>query len=78
MTDAEYLGLTANQLAEIASDLKTENCKLRELAHKQYALTKAVHAYWAGGRRSLDDFNVMMDANAQVLTLMRELGIEVD
>jgi len=55
-----------------------ENDKLRELARKQDALTKAVHAYWAGGEGSLDDFNVMMGANAQVLSLMRELGIEAD
>jgi len=29
MTDAKYLGLTTNQLAKIASDLKAENKKLR-------------------------------------------------
>lgn len=29
--DAKYLGLTANQLAKIASDLKAENAELREL-----------------------------------------------
>lgn len=57
--------------------LQAENAKLRELVHKQDALTKAVHAYWAGSERSLDEFNAMMDANAQVLALMRELGIEV-
>ena len=34
--DAKYLGLTANQLAKIASDLKAENAKLREqLGHLQ-------------------------------------------
>lgn len=58
--------------------LDAENAKLRELVHKQDALTKAVHAYWAGGEESLDDFNVMMNLNAQVLKLMCELGIEVD
>lgn len=31
MTDAEYIGVTANQLAKIATDLKTENAKLREV-----------------------------------------------
>lgn len=61
-----------------AQKYKAENAKLRELVHKQDALTKAVHAYWADGERSLDDFNVMMNANAQVLTLMRELGVEID
>lgn len=29
--DARYLGLTANQLAKIATDLKAENDRLREL-----------------------------------------------
>ena len=30
MADAEFLGLTTNQLAQIASDLKAENAKLRD------------------------------------------------
>lgn len=30
MTEAKYLGLTANELAKIASDLDAENAKLRE------------------------------------------------
>lgn len=63
---------------EVIHEYVAENAKLRELVHKQDALTKAVHAYWAGGEVSLDDFNVMMNLNAQVLKLMRELGIEVD
>ena len=33
MIDEEYLGVTANQLAKIASDLKAENSKLREQIH---------------------------------------------
>ena len=33
MTDKEYIGVTANQLAKIASDLKAENAKLREQIH---------------------------------------------
>jgi len=33
MIDEEYLGVTANQLAKIASDLKAENAKLREQIH---------------------------------------------
>lgn len=33
MTDKEYIGVTANQLAKIASDLKAENSKLREQIH---------------------------------------------
>lgn len=31
MVDARYLGLTANELAKVASDLDVENAKLREL-----------------------------------------------
>lgn len=31
MTDTKYIGITANQLAKIATDLKAENAKLREL-----------------------------------------------
>ncbi len=30
--DARYLGLTANQLADIATDLKAENDKLQQIA----------------------------------------------
>lgn len=30
MSDAKYLGLTANKLAEIASELEAENAKLRQ------------------------------------------------
>lgn len=39
MTDKEYIGVTANQLSKIASDLKAENAKLREQveALKDYA-----------------------------------------
>lgn len=33
MTNAKYLGLTANQLAKIVSKLEDENAKLRELAY---------------------------------------------
>ena len=33
MIDEEYIGVTANQLAKIASDLKAENAKLREQIH---------------------------------------------
>ena len=39
--DARYLGLTANQLAKIATDLKAENAKLFEAAEKWMA--KAAH-----------------------------------
>lgn len=36
MTDAECIGVTANQLAKIASDLKAENAELRELCRDMY------------------------------------------
>lgn len=35
--DARYLGLTANQLAKIATDLKSENAELRKLCADLYA-----------------------------------------
>ena len=38
MSDAKYLGLTANKLAKIAYDLETENAELRELAADIYAI----------------------------------------
>lgn len=40
MINAEYLGLTANQLAEMASKLEAENAKLRESAVLQSAIFK--------------------------------------
>lgn len=66
LTDQEYIDQCERErLMQVSIDaLDKENAKLRELVHKQDALTKAVHAYWAGSERSLDEFNVMMDANA--------------
>ena len=75
---AERLRGRIHDIARDRDKLTAENAKLLELVRKQDALTKAVYAYLAGGERSLDDFNVMMNANAQVLILKRELGIEVE
>ena len=40
--DARYLGLTANQLAKIATDLKAENDKLREEVEQWHRLTAGI------------------------------------
>lgn len=62
MTDREYIGVTANQLAKIASDLKAENDKLRELCSALYEF-----AY--------DEYPDSAELN--FADRMRELGIEV-
>lgn len=68
MTDAEYVGLTANQLAKIASDLKAENAKLRKAAGDAWSLFMrfgAVHPY------NLPEVDSVRES-------LQELGIEVD
>ena len=42
--DARYLGLTANKLAKIATDLKSENAKLRESLGEGAGTCKAVYS----------------------------------
>lgn len=52
--DAKYLGLTANQLAKIATDLKAENAKLREQTELLVTLLRNdcdIEASWDGLRR---------------------------
>lgn len=44
--DARYLGLTASQLAKIATDLKSENAKLRELCTDLYVLCYEHEVGW--------------------------------
>lgn len=71
MAMARFLGLTANQLAEVASKLEAENAKLRELATAQCECVKhddcieCVH--YSEGKCTFP-FKVMY----------RELGLEVD
>ena len=70
MSDAKYLGLTANNLAKIATNLERENAKLRELA--------------SGLHRCLDGEGCegcsMQDDGGWCVRDIRlcELGIEVD
>lgn len=66
MVNARYLGLTANELAKVASDLDAENAKLRELLTK--AVEVAVDYYHFLGVWS-DIGDIVKD--------MRALGIEV-
>ena len=75
MTDTEYIGVTANQLAKIATDLKAENAKLRELLsmYMTFARTAArglciQSAYADGMGRKLDE--------AEMRERAMELGIE--
>lgn len=63
--DARYLGLTANQLAKIATDLKAENAKLREYAKLMHTHIKVCCD--ACGECGFCDIDA----------LTRELGIEV-
>jgi len=79
--DARYLGLTANQLAKIATNLKAENAKLRELL--QRALTS--HDKMCTNRGTCAGcllFKAKPFAPAcpivSVTRDARELGVEVD
>ena len=52
--DARYLGLTANQLAKIATDLKAENAELRERTELLVTLLRNdcdIEASWDGLRK---------------------------
>ena len=45
MSDAKYLGLTANRLAKIATNLERENAKLREELTAEHALAETLGHY---------------------------------
>lgn len=91
MTDTEYIGVTANQLAKIATDLKAENDKLRELVNQMYrdmqdVLDMSSDTVWVDAIGTLRD---KMDYHMQVMSAlgippmdyehrMRELGVEVE
>ena len=70
MTDKEYIGVTANQLAKIASDLKAENAKLRGLAS---GLHQCLDDEGCGGCPMQDD-----DGWCIRDIRLRELGVVVD
>lgn len=63
MTEAKYLGLTANELAKVASNLEAENDKLRELILDMLVDEARGHN---------DD-----DTYYEHVRLAKELGIEV-
>lgn len=72
--DARYLGLTANQLAKIATDLKSENARLRELVSDYSDCLDT--ALWLAS----DAGYPVMPARDKFLSLekrKREMGIEV-
>ena len=68
MSDAKYLGLTANKLAKIAYDFETENTKLREL----------VRDMWCDGMCDCDEQYTCAECEYGYHERMRELGIEVE
>ena len=84
MSDAKYLGLTANKLAKIAANLECENAKLRGLAKDMLKTIQVMDTEW----HSLTDFTTMAEAaetydfdaeNApEYEKKLRELGVEVD
>lgn len=68
----EYLGMTANRLARIASDLDAENAKLRELVRNLLRVVPSdVSGVVIGAHDKHPTYYSFADA-------MRELGIEVD
>ena len=80
MIDEEYLGVTANQLAKIASDLKAENAKLRKYAELYAGVVKTCGCDFC---QYCDDFEVCEDADAEPMSegcalymQMSELRIE--
>lgn len=68
--DARYLGLTANQLAKIATDLKVKNTQLRELV--QISIEYCNSGCCDGCPIQTDD------GNCPYADIARELGVEVD
>ncbi len=83
--NARYLGLTANQLAKIATDLKAENAKLREFAtHMANAL--GIDSEWCDPEwcdsDCMDEFKCRPtgdygEIHCPAFARMTELGIEV-
>lgn len=71
MTEAKYLGLTANELAKIAGDLNAENFKLRELARKNWHIAMS-ERYTLDSVRAYD--NMSMDPEEYVKAIDTELG----
>lgn len=78
--DANYLGLTANRLAKIATELKSENTKLREFARmmllvcKRYGIVGGVFVRLSNNRNG----NCNLEERVNFESLARELGIEAE
>ncbi len=68
MSEAKYLGLTANKLAKVASDLETENSELRKLL---YAAWRCIHT-----GLSCSDCRLIA-GGCTLQTAMQELGVEL-
>ena len=69
MSDVKYLGLTANELAVIATNLEHENVKLRELVR---AAWKCIHS-----GLSCSDCRLVA-GGCTLQSAMRRLEVEVD
>lgn len=74
--DARYLGLTANQLAKIATDFKAENAKLRELA-KSLLASHDKMCTQRGNCFGCQFFIAEPCPFVKLSQALRELGIEV-
>lgn len=81
MVNARYLGLTANELAKVASDLDAENAKLRELAGAVKEFVEDSHCEDCPFRRDCNDNNRIFcadDFSYHAFAAMRKLWIEVE
>lgn len=79
MINAEYIGVTANQLAKIASGLKAENAKLRELVLKNWYIALSEREALRAHDIDPDGGTYMAALDDEIATAkdrMRELGIE--
>jgi hypothetical protein len=59
MIDARFLGLTANQLGKVATDLKADNERLKALVRDMW--WTMVKAAWDDEQPSLSDIRERMD-----------------
>ena len=73
MSDVKYLGLTANKLAEIATNLEHENADLRKLVRWMYDRMDESCAVQHCYAPAPIDYDTLMQAHARAY----ELGIEV-
>lgn len=76
MIDAKYLGLTANKLADIATNLERENVKLRKLVRMMWLVLKSKGIIWAIFEYPNRNSNAVERVDFE--SLLRELGIKVD